>query len=49
MSKTTRDVGEVMGELEDMAVDLGRAEGTLYMCKLLRKFITNHVEKDFTN
>ena len=37
MSKTTRDVGEVLGELEDMAVDLGRAEGAMYMSKLLRK------------
>ena len=37
-----------MGELEDMAVDLGRAEGTLYMCKLLRKFKigTNSIQRE---
>ena len=48
MSKTTRDVGEVMGELEDMAVDLGRAEGSLYMCRLLRKHKvgTNSIESE---
>ena len=48
MSKTTRDVGEVLGELEDMAVDLGRAEGAMYMCKLLRKHKigTNSIEDE---
>ena len=35
--KTARDAGEDEGELESMAKDLGRAEGTLYLCKLLRK------------
>ena len=48
MQKTVRDAGEAMGELEEMAADLGRAEGTLYLCKLLRKHKigTNSIEDE---
>ena len=48
MERTVRDAGEVMGELEGMAKDLGRAEGTLYLCKLLRKHKvgTNSIEME---
>ena len=46
ITKTVRDAGEVMGELAGLAVNLGRAEGSLYMCKLMRKFKigTNSIE-----
>ena len=43
-----RDAGEEEGELESMAADLGRAEGILYLCKLLRrhKVGTNAIESE---
>ena len=46
--KTVRGAGEDEGELESMAADLGRAEGTLYLCKLLRrhKIGTNAIESE---
>ena len=46
--KTVRDAGEDEGELERMAADLGRAEGVLYLCKLLRRFKigTNAIESE---
>ena len=48
ITKTVRDAGEVMGELAGLAAELGRAEGTLYLCKLLRKnkVGTNDIESE---
>ena len=48
ITKTVRDAGEVMGELAGLAAELGRAEGTLYLCKLLRKYKvgTNDIESE---
>ena len=48
MTKIVLDAGEVMGELEDMSADLGRAVGTLYLCKRLRnvKVGRNSIENE---